>query len=259
MVDANLSFQDSRPQYLGGTPSPQVSLKNLNREYGHLEAQELLLPLIKDVFLDNVAVSSSFGAESAILLHMVSQIDPATPILFIDTKKLFDETLAYRDRLVHKLGLKDVRIVRPSNKEILEQDADGKLWQTNPNACCAMRKVAPFEAALQEFSAIITGRKRFQSSTRQSIDVIEHDGTHFKINPVARWSVADIKAYMTDYDLPAHPLVAKGYLSIGCAPCTTPVKVGEDARAGRWRDASKTECGIHFTNGRIVRPSQNAA
>ncbi|MEM7621066.1 MAG: phosphoadenylyl-sulfate reductase [Pseudomonadota bacterium] len=239
--------------------SDQSDIQDLIMSLGLLEGPDLLDPVINTIFKNKIAVSSSFGAESAILLHMVAQIDPSTPVLFIDTGKLFSETLQYRDNLAAQLGLTNIQIIQPTKAEIDTQDPEGNLWHANPDACCHFRKVQPFEEALSSYSAVITGRKRYQATSREKIDVIEHDGNMFKINPAARWTVQDIQDYMKQYNLPTHPLVDKGYFSIGCVPCTTPVKAGEDLRSGRWRGVDKVECGIHFVNGRIVRPNQAVA
>ncbi|MGH1349771.1 MAG: phosphoadenylyl-sulfate reductase [Methyloligellaceae bacterium] len=231
----------------------QAEVANLLDSYGHLEAQALLEPMLKHIFKGQIVVSSSFGAESAILLHMVSRIDPNTPVLFMDTGKLFQETIDYRDQLTEMLGLTNVRIVRPDDEAIKAQDPDGNLWMSSTDSCCDVRKVKPFDTAIEKYTAVITGRKRYQATTRTTLEVIEHDGKQFKINPVANWNIEQLQAYMKTYDLPAHPLVSKGYLSIGCEPCTSPVKEGEDPRAGRWRGEEKTECGIHYVNGKMVR------
>jgi phosphoadenosine phosphosulfate reductase len=209
----------------------------------------VLSAALREIFPRRIAVVSSFGAESAVLLHLVAGIDRATPVLFIDTGRHFPETFDYRDRLVAQLGLTGVRSLGPSADEIASLDADHSRAMWDPDGCCAFRKVAPLRRALADFDAWITGRKRFQASTRFDLPVFEADGTHIKVNPLASWSAADISAYVAEHHLPPHPLVAQGYLSIGCAPCTTIVGPGEDVRAGRWRAFDKSECGIHLTRG----------
>jgi phosphoadenosine phosphosulfate reductase len=191
------------------------------------------------------AVVSSFGAESAVLLHMVAAIDPATPILFLNTGKLFGETLRYRDRLQQELGLCDVRSLAPGLDTRQALDADGTLWARDADACCGFRKVAPLAAALKPFAAQITGRKRFQTSARAGMQPVEwHDG-RFRFNPLWQWREEELAAYAVQHRLPAHPLVADGYPSIGCQPCTRRVSKGEAYRAGRWAGLDKDECGIH--------------
>lgn len=197
------------------------------------------------MFARRIAVVSSFGAESAVLLHLVAGLDRATPVLFVDTGRHFPETLAYRDRLVAEFGLTGVRSVGPAPHKVAALDPDSSRATWDPDGCCAFRKVAPLERALVPFSAWITGRKRYQSAIRAELPVFEIDGAHVKVNPLATWSAADIAAYTAAHDLPPHPLAALGYASIGCSPCTSVVRPGEDPRSGRWRGFDKTECGIH--------------
>ena len=206
----------------------------------------LLRALIRERFVGRIALVSSFGAESAVLLHMAAAIDPALPVIFLDTGKLFPATLAYRDALVARLGLADVRAARPEDAALAAADPAGRLWESDPDRCCGLRKVAPLDRALAPFDAWISGRKRFQGGGRDGLDAVEF-GTDWriKINPLAQWSAADIAAYLARHDLPAHPLLAAGYRSIGCAPCTRPVRPDEAPRAGRWDGRARTECGIH--------------
>jgi phosphoadenosine phosphosulfate reductase len=229
-------------------------VEGLNARYKHHSATAVMERALKDPDLGRIALVSSFGAESVVLLHMVSVIDPATPVLFIDTQMLFPETLAYQQQVASQLGLQDVRTIHASKISLLAGDPDGTLHQRSTDACCDLRKVRPMEAALAPFDSWITGRKRFQSGTRAALDFFETEGDiRIKINPLAHWAPEDVQDYMVNNRLPRHPLVAKGYPSIGCAPCTSPVKPGEDPRAGRWRGEQKEECGIHFIDGRIVR------
>lgn len=231
-----------------------ISYDLVIRRYGELSGAALLAPLIEQVFPGRIALVSSFGAESAVLLHMVSEIDPATPVVFLDTGKLFPETLIYRDRLVSRLGLTDVRSVGPDDAEARDFDPDGDLWLSNADACCHIRKVAPLERALRGFTAWITGRKRVHGGERAALPLLETADWRLKANPLAGWSGDDIAAYMERHGLPRHPLTAIGYRSIGCIPCTRPVGDDEDARAGRWAGLDKTECGIHWTaNGQPIR------
>jgi phosphoadenosine phosphosulfate reductase len=191
------------------------------------------------------AVVSSFGAESAVLLHLVATIDPTAPILFLNTGKLFGESLRYRDRLQDVLGLADIRSLSPALDTRHALDADGSLWSRDPDACCGFRKVAPLAAALKPFAAQITGRKRFQTRERGAMQAVEWFDGRFRFNPLWQWSQNDLKAYALAHKLPAHPLVADGYPSIGCIPCTRRVAADEDYRAGRWAGLDKDECGIH--------------
>jgi phosphoadenylyl-sulfate reductase (thioredoxin) len=211
-------------------------------EEGHPE--EILRVAIEREFPGRIALVSSFGAESAALLHLVSVIDRTTPVIFIDTDKHFAQTLQYRDELIESLKLADVRIVKPEAAEVAAEDPKGDLWRDNPDACCTLRKVRPNERALVGFDAWISGRKRHHGGVRARLPVAEHDGAFFKINPLAAWTPKEINAYVGAHKLPRHPLVEQGFPSIGCWPCTSPTE-GTDARAGRWAGSGKTECGIH--------------
>lgn len=229
-------------------------VEGLNGRYKHHSATAVMERALKDPDLGRIALVSSFGAESVVLLHMVSVIEPKTPVLFIDTQMLFPETLSYQQDVAAELGLEDVRTIHASKISILAGDPDGTLHQHDTDACCDLRKVRPMEHALAPFDSWITGRKRFQSGTRAQLDFFETEADiRIKINPLAYWAPEDVQDYMVNNRLRRHPLVAKGYPSIGCSPCTSPVKAGEDPRAGRWRGEQKEECGIHFIDGRIVR------
>jgi phosphoadenosine phosphosulfate reductase len=218
---------------------------DLQRRFGYAPPTKVLTAALSELFPGRIAVVSSFGAESAVLLHLVAAVDRATPVLFIDTGRHFAETLRYRDALTAHLGLSDVRSVGPRAEEIarLDRDATRAVW--DPDGCCAFRKSEPLQRALAGFDAWITGRKRFQAATRLDLPVFEADPPHIKINPLASWSTADLGAYVAEHRLPSHPLVVEGFASIGCAPCTSAVRPGEAARAGRWRGFDKTDCGIH--------------
>jgi phosphoadenosine phosphosulfate reductase len=205
----------------------------------------LLARAIRCDFAGRIAVVSSFGAESAVLLALVADIDPATPVLFVDTGQHFAETLAYRDTLAARLGLTDVRSIGPTAAQRAAHDPDAELWRYDPDACCRFRKVTPLERALAPFEAWVTGRKRHQALTRSALGVIEHADGKTKINPLADWTAAQVEAEMVARGLPRHPLSLAGYPSIGCATCTRAVAEGEDPRSGRWAGTGKTECGIH--------------
>jgi phosphoadenosine phosphosulfate reductase len=232
----------------------QHRIEALNARYKHHSATAVLEHALQDAQVGKTAMVSSFGAESVVLLHLVSVIDRTTPVLFIDTQMLFPETLAYQQELTERLNLKDVRVIRAADSAVNFEDPDGTLHQFNTDACCDLRKTVPLQNALKDFDAWITGRKRFQASSRSTIDFFENENDiRIKINPLAHWTGEDLQTYMNENRLPRHPLVAKGYPSIGCAPCTSPVKEGEDPRAGRWRNSNKEECGIHIVDGKVVR------
>jgi phosphoadenosine phosphosulfate reductase len=202
---------------------------------------------LKTIGREHLALVSSFGTESAALLKVMADVDPAIPVIFLDTGWLFEETLAYRDTLIAALGLRDVRSIKPLEETLSREDPDRELWFSNPDACCRIRKVEPLARALKPFSAWINGRKRFQGGVRADIAVVEQDGARLKFNPFANVSRAEIEAIYKTAKLPPHPLVASGFMSVGCMPCTSRTSADEDARAGRWRGRPKTECGIHTT------------
>ncbi|PWJ10910.1 phosphoadenylyl-sulfate reductase [Jannaschia seohaensis] len=223
----------------------------LNADLAEASAETILDHALRDARLGEVAMVSSFGADSVVLLHLLAQIDPTRPVLFLETGMLFSETLAYQREVAETLGLTDIRVIRPDAADLFMHDPDGELNRVDTDACCAIRKVKPLELSLQGFDAWITGRKRIHGGARASLPLFEVDGPHIKINPLAKWSGAELAAYMERHALPRHPLVANGFTSIGCAPCTTSTLPGEDPRAGRWRASEKAECGIHFDGARI--------
>jgi phosphoadenosine phosphosulfate reductase len=223
----------------------QAKLSQLSAASANRDAHGVLELALREEFAGRTAVVSSFGSESAVLLHMVAQIDPATPILFLNTGKLFGETLRYRDRLQDELGLIDVRSIAPSAAERAAKDLDGTLWSRDTDACCAFRKVIPIRHALEGFDAQITGRKRFQTRERVNMAKVEFFEGRFRFNPLAEWTLADLEKYSEAHKLPRHPLVDDGYPSIGCMPCTRRVAAGEGYRDGRWAGLDKDECGIH--------------
>jgi phosphoadenosine phosphosulfate reductase len=219
--------------------------------YANRDGVGLLRPLVEREFVGRLAIVSSFGAESAVILAQIAEIDRSTPILFLDTGKLFSDTLRYRDRLVGHLGLRDVRTVRADPERLGAADPDGMLWLSDPDFCCSLRKVEPLASALVGFDAWVSGRKRYQGGARSTLPVFElDDAGRIKVNPLANWPRSRVEAEFARRGLPRHPLEAQGYLSIGCITCTDRVHSGEDPRAGRWRDLPKTECGIHVSSRR---------
>jgi len=220
----------------------------LNRMFRGSSTQEMLTAVIEGDLAGDLAVVSSFGAESAVLLHLVAQVDRRVPVLFLDTGKHFAETLAYRDALVERFGLNLV-VLEPDAAELAAKDESGLRWSYDPDGCCEIRKVKPLAEALANYDASLTGRKAFQSSTRANLPRFEIDNSdaqgRLKINPLIDWSADDIDAYFEANDLPRHPLVARGFPSIGCEPCTHKVAPGQDPRSGRWKGWDKIECGIH--------------
>ena len=221
----------------------------LNRMFRGSDTQEWLRAAIEGDLLGDYATVSSFGAESAVLLHLLAQIDPNIPVLFLDTGKHFAETLAYRDALAERIGLTNLIVLHPDLDELRSRDETGLRWSYDPDGCCEIRKVRPLANALADYDASFTGRKAFQSSTRATLPRFELDRSdaqgRLKVNPLIDWDAARVQDYMAEHALPRHPLVTRGYPSIGCSPCTRPVGDGEDPRAGRWAGWDKVECGIH--------------
>jgi phosphoadenosine phosphosulfate reductase len=237
----NALAHQTTPQTAGDLPAAA----ELDRALRNASPSQVIATALDIVGRDRLALVSSFGTESAALLKVMADVDPAIPVIFLDTGWLFEETLVYRDALIATLGLRDVRSIKPLDEDLSRQDPDRELWFSDPDACCRIRKVEPLARALTPFSAWINGRKRFQGGLRAEIPVVEDDGTRLKFNPFANVSREDIEAIYKAAKLPQHPLVASGYLSVGCMPCSSRTSPDEDARAGRWRGRAKTECGIH--------------
>lgn len=238
-----------RPQAAVDTAAVAAQLANLQAKAQDRDPHGILELALTGEFKGKTAVVSSFGAESAVLLKLVADIDPNTPILFLNTGKLFGETLRYRDRLQDVLGLGDVRSLSPSLEQRSAKDPEGTLWSRNADACCDFRKTIPLARALEPFAAQVTGRKRFQTKERADMQPVEFFDGRYRFNPLWQWDLHQLEAFMERHNLPRHPLVEDGYPSIGCMPCTRRVQAGEDYRAGRWSGLDKDECGIHLTDG----------
>lgn len=230
----------ARPEQAPASQTPDLA------EYAGWSTPEVLADLLCRVFPGRIALVSSFGIESAVLLHLVSRIDRAAPVIFLETGRLFSETLHYRDALVDRLGLSDVRSVRPDAGTLASADPAGTPWQSDPDLCCWHRKVEPLDEALAGFPASITGRKRFQGGMRSALPLIEREGDRVKVNALASWSAKQLNGYMAEHGLPRHLLDAQGHRSLGCAPCKRLAAPGADPRAGRWAGRGKTERGIHL-------------
>lgn len=228
-----------------------------NDLFNGLDGRDLLDVAIGSAFPGRIALVSSFGAESAVLLHMVASIDPATPVIFLDTGKLFGETRRYAGALKERFGLTDLRIIRPEKTEEQQLDPDGMLFSRDHDSCCAFRKVWPLKKALEGFDAWITGRKQFQGGERTELPLVEPFVGQTKFNPLAHWAPDQIETYFKKHDLPRHPLEAEGYLSIGCMPCTDRVDPDGDQRDGRWKGTGKTECGIHLLHNNDTHGTKN--
>lgn len=230
---------DTAPAF---TPADATALE---AKFAGRDTADLLRAIFDEPPFADVALVSSFGSESAVLLHLVAQFDKSVPLIFVNTQKIFGETLAYRDALAEQLGFTDLRVYRPDPYLLAQKDATQLRWSYDPDGCCDLRKVEPLRRALAPFDAWISGRKGFQGKTRAALPRFEEDEGRLKINPLADWNKDRLNGYFDEHRLPRHPLEAQGYLSIGCAPCTSVVQPGEDPRAGRWRGWDKTECGIH--------------
>jgi len=228
-----------------GCPIRMLDLPDLNRVFESRTPHDIVTWSV-ETFSPAIAMSSSFQTQSLPLLHIVSQVAPELPIIFLDTGYHFPETLAFRDRLVGEWGL-NLRVVRAAmpREEFIRQHGDG-LYRRDPDMCCYINKVEPMQRAMKGLRAWISGIRRDQSPTRANTQVLERTPEDvIRVHPMATWSRQDTFQYIHDHNLPEHPLLAQGYLSIGCAPCTRPVHDGEDERAGRWDGQAKTECGLH--------------
>ena len=243
---------DARPAFTQGDADA------LNARFEGIDTLTMLKTVFAEGLAGNVAVVSSFGTESAVLLDLVARADRTVPGIFVDTLKMFAETLNYRDTLIKRLGFTDSRTVTPLPDAIASKDATGLRWSYDPDGCCEIRKVEPMKRAKDGLDAWISGRKAFQSVTRQNLPRFEVEDGRLKINPLGDWTKTDLEAYFAEHDLPRHPLEAQGYLSIGCEPCTSKVLPGEDPRAGRWRGWDKVECGIHSPVSPISGPDDEA-
>lgn len=237
----------AKPRPLDAEAEALAEAAGLDALYGHLTPQQVIERAVRDHFRGAIAAVSSFGADSAVLLHMIAEIDRGLPIVFLDTGKHFEETLDYRDALAADFGLTDIRVIKPDEAALARIDPKGDLHKTDTDACCDVRKVETMARGVAPFRAWFTGRKRYQAATRTALPVFESVGSRIRINPLARFTTADQADYMRSHALRENPLVAYGYLSIGCFPCTQAVKPGEDARSGRWAGQAKVECGIHLS------------
>jgi len=227
------------------TETPEKKAERLNAELRGASAQEIITAAVRE-FGRRITYVSSFGAESAAMLGLIAEVDPGMPIVFIDTGMHFHQTLQYRDTLRDFLELSDIRTVHGDAAEIKAIDPKGVLNKTDPDACCEVRKVRPLEPALRGFDAWITGRKRFHGGGRANLPIVEYSEGRFKVNPLASWTHEDVEAYFASRNLPHHPLVADGYPSIGCWPCTVRPADPNDIRSGRWAGFKKEECGLHL-------------
>lgn len=227
----------------------ETTVGDLDAKAAELEGAdpEDVLRWAVEEFGPDIALATGFGPEGCVLVAMLSKVGRGTRIFYLDTDLLFPETYALRDQLEVRYG---VRFERRATQLSLDDQAvkhGERLWEREPNLCCQLRKVEPFREMLRGLRAWVTGIRRDQSPERASVKEVERDDRFglIKIIPLAAWSAIDVWKYIVKYDVPYNPLHNRGYPSIGCVPCTTPVKIGETPRAGRWRGTDKTECGIH--------------
>jgi phosphoadenosine phosphosulfate reductase len=221
-------------------------LKAISDQFETVHPESVLRWALEE-FESDIALATGFGAEGCVLVHMLAGIDRKARIFYLDTDLLFPQTYELRDQLEKRYG---VRFERRSTHLSLAQQAEEhgeRLWERQPDLCCYLRKVLPLREALTGLRAWTTAIRRDQSPARAGAGIVERDRRFgvIKVNPLATWSTRDVWNFITKYDVPYNPLHNEGYPSVGCAPCTTPVGIGEDARAGRWRGTVKTECGLH--------------
>lgn len=230
--------------------SQSYDFEALDAEFERRDALDIIDWAVSE-FGDDLALSSSFGADSAVMLHLATRVKPDIKVIAVDTGFLFPETLQFMEDLRKRLKL-NLLIYRPKLDRELFVAEHGKMWQSSPDACCAMNKREPFDRAKRELGirAWMTGIRREQSATRRNTPTVQLDHLGLvKLCPIATWTARDVHYYLIENNLPYNPLRAQGYLSIGCHPeegyCTRRVKPGEDPRAGRWAGFDKTECGLH--------------
>lgn len=221
-----------------------TQLQQFNETFESASPQEIIA-WSWETFGPDMAATSSFQTQSLPLLHMIAQAAPEMPIFFLDTGFHFPETLLFRDRLIDDWGL-NVRTLTTLMGHADFYQRHGELHRSNPDLCCYINKVEPLQQAKAGLAAWLTGVRRDQTEARRNTPILARERSgQCKVCPMATWTDRDVWRYIHQHDLPVHPLLSQGYMSIGCAPCTRPVGAGEDARSGRWANQSKTECGLH--------------
>ena len=218
-------------------PTAELSLEAANRRFDGAPPEETIAWAAQR-FGDDLVLASSFN--DCVLIDLVARTAPEVTVVFLDTQYHFTETLAYVEQVRERYGLR-MEILRPLM-------APDDRWQTDPDGCCAARKVEPLGRALRNRGAWLSGLRRAEAVTRASAPVVAWDSRWqaVKVNPIVAWSDEQVEAYKRERDLPEHPLRSAGYRSIGCWPCTRPTGEDEDARAGRWSGTGKLECGLHL-------------
>ena len=231
----------------GQVLTKSLDVEKWNESFETKKPQEIIEWAVRE-FMPKVAMTSSFGPESGVLLHMTSRVDPAVPVLFLETGFHFPETLGYKKQLVEMFGLKNVIDLKadPARRAKLVEDYQGVPYEKNPDLCCQIHKVEPLDEALKGYDAWMSGIRRHQTDFRKSVRILElYEGGIYKISPLVNMTSRDTWWYLKEHNIPQHPLYEKGYLSIGCWPCTRPIQAGDDERSGRWAGKAKKECGIH--------------
>ena len=220
-------------------------LNKLNLDLGLMTPKKILEKSL-DIFEDKIAYVCSFGTESAILLHIISQIDKTFPVILLNTHFLFDQTLTYKKQLISHLELENCKEIFPKKNDLEKFDSDNSLWKTNIEKCCEIRKVIPLDSELKNYDAWVSGRKNYHQGERKNLKPYEINNKKIVVNPLINFKADDIDKYFYKYNLPRHPLYSDGYLSIGCTNCTQKSSNINDPRSGRWASEMKTECGIHY-------------
>ncbi len=233
---------------VGGRTEFIAELKTWGASFETKQPQDVLAAAIERY--GKIVLACSFGAEDVVLVDMVHRIDPSVPLFYLDTDFLFPETYATRDRVIERYGLKETQVIHVKSLMTPQKQAEfygDALWASNPDQCCQLRKVEPLTRVLQGYEAWITGIRRDQAPSRANAGLIEWDEKFrlVKVNPLARWTWAEVWAYLKVYEVPYNPLHDQNYPSIGCTHCTAPVAPGDDPRTGRWKNFAKTECGLH--------------
>jgi len=221
-------------------------LNQLNNNNQNLSPRNILEDSINNIFKKKIVYVCSFGIESAIILHMISEIDRSLPIVLLNTNYLFKETIDYKDYLISKLKLSNFKEISPSSEDLKINDSGGKLWKDDPDLCCNIRKVLPLQRELKKYDAWISGRKSYHEGERKSLEFFEYINQKIVVNPLAKVNPNFIDSYFITNNINRHPLFQFGFLSVGCTHCTTKSSIIDNPRSGRWAGKIKTECGIHY-------------
>ena len=221
-------------------------LNKLNDDCKNSLPQNILENSINNIFKKKMVYVCSFGTESAIILHMVSEIDKSLPIILLNTNYLFKETIEYKDYLINKFKFSNFKEIYPSIKDLKINDSEGKLWKEDPDLCCNIRKVLPLQKELKKYDAWVSGRKSYHAGERTNLKFFEYINEKIVVNPLANVNRNFVDSYFKKHDIERHPLFESGYLSLGCTHCTVKTSMIDSPRSGRWADKIKTECGIHY-------------